>query len=113
MEAIRNSLHNLFNTMPGQRFLWPDYGLDFYQFLFWPITEGNGRVIGERIYDTVLKYEPRVTIQNVHVVSDPDNSTYNIALTINIPAMNETTTEMFNFDIKNQSFLFVATSRNT
>ena len=28
--AIRNSLKNLFNTRPGQRFLFPLYGLDLY-----------------------------------------------------------------------------------
>ena len=31
--AIANSLTNLFNTLPGQRFLFPEYGLDLYQFL--------------------------------------------------------------------------------
>ena len=27
-KAIINSLTNLFNTLPGQRFLFPEYGLD-------------------------------------------------------------------------------------
>jgi hypothetical protein len=47
--AIRNSLQNLFNTLPGQRFLFPDYGLDLYQFLFLPITQSIGQSIGERM----------------------------------------------------------------
>ena len=113
LEAIRNSLHNLFNTIPGQRFLWPDYGLDFYQFLFWPVTETNGGIIGDRLLRVISKYEPRVTVENIHVISDPDHSAYDITLTINIPTLGESIHEKYNFDIKNQSFVFVSSSRNT
>ena len=112
LEAIRNSLRNLFNTMPGQRFLWPDYGLDFYQFLFWPITEGNGQIIGDTLLRVIEKFEPRVYVQNVNVVGDPDNSAYNITISIIIPTLGMSITDNYNLDTKNQTFIFIPTSRN-
>jgi len=111
IEAIRNSLFNLFNTMPGQRFLWPDYGLDFYQFLFWPVTENNARIIGERILRTVEKYEPRVNVQNVYVEANPDDNSYMIDLLINIPTLGMSINEPFALDVKGQRFVTLNSSR--
>jgi phage baseplate assembly protein W len=111
LAAIRNSLQNLFNTIPGQRFLFPDYGLDFYQWLFTPITESNGRALGNKIYSTINKYEPRVTVQSVDVNLDPDNNQYNIDIIINIPRLNQQTTINSILDIQKQSFIVVENSR--
>jgi phage baseplate assembly protein W len=103
--AIRNSLTNLFNTLPGQRFLFPDYGLDIRQFLFTPITQDNGRSLGSRIYSVINKYEPRVKIVNIHVESDPDNSRYNISLVLGFPTLKTTNTVNYALDLKNQTFI--------
>jgi hypothetical protein len=105
--AIRNSLTNLFNTIPGQRFLFPDYGLDLRQFLFLPITRSTARLIGDRIHESVSNYEPRVNIINVNVQSDPDNNKYNISLIMSFPTLNTTNTVNYALDIKNQSFILL------
>ena len=111
--AINNSLTNLFNTLPGQRFLFPEYGLDLYQFLFSPVTEENGDLIGNKIYQGILTYEPRVVPKKVRVVVDPDNNQYIITIMIEIPVINLTTESQFMFDIKKQSFISLPTSRNS
>jgi len=110
--AINNSLINLFNTLPGQRFLFPKYGLDLYQFLFSPVTEDNGNLIGNKIFQSILTYEPRVVPKRVKVVVDPDNNQYLITIMIEIPVINVTTETQFMFDIKKQSFISLSTSRN-
>jgi len=111
-EAVRNSLQNLFNTTPGQRFLFPEYGLDFYQFLFLPITENNGRAIGERIINVIERFEPRIIVQNVEVVADPDNNLYIFKIIVLIPALNRNTALTGELNIKTSSFIFLPTSRN-
>lgn len=111
LAAIRNSLQNLFNTIPGQRFLFPDYGLDLYQWLFTPITEANGNTLGNKIYSTINNYEPRVNVKNVDVILDPDNNQYLINIIINIPYLNLQTTINSVLDIKKQSFIVVPNSR--
>lgn len=105
--AIRNSLTNLFNTVPGQRFLFPDYGLDLRQYLFSPITEFAARDIGSNILRCISKYEPRVNVVNVNVEASPDDHRYNITLILNFPALNTTNTVDYTFDIKGQSFILL------
>jgi len=112
LAAIKNSLQNLFNTLPGQRFLFPQYGLDLYQFLFQPITLDNANLIGNAIYQKIQLYEPRVQILKVNVTAIPDDSYYNITIIIEIPILKLTTEIPTIFDIKKQSFIFVPTSRN-
>ena len=111
-DAIKNSLRNLFNTKPGQRFLFPLYGLDMNQFLFENITPSNARLIGEKIVSSIGNYEPRVTVLNVDVQSDPDNNQYNITIIVRIPTFNSVTTLNTRLDAKTQSFVFIQTPRN-
>ena len=110
--AINNSLTNLFNTLPGQRFLFPKYGVDLYQFLFSPVTEDNGDLIGNKIYQSILTYEPRVIPKRVKVIVDPDNNQYIITIMIEIPIISLTTETQFMLDIKKQTFISLPTSRN-
>ncbi len=110
--AIINSLKNLFNTRPGQRFLFPLYGLDLNPYVFEAITLENGRVIGEKISDSIETFEPRVTLMQCNVQSDPDQNQYNITIIIYIPLFNTTSSINSTLDVKTQTFIFVETSRN-
>ena len=110
--AIRNSLKNLFNTRPGQRFLFPKYGLDLYQYLFEPISESIGQSIGERIVRAVELYEPRIKIRNCYVKCLSEDNQYDITLIVEFPTFNTTASINTTLDIQNQSFIFVETSRN-
>lgn len=110
--AIGNSLVNLFNTLPGQRFLFPEYGLDFRQFLFSPITVENGELIGRKIYNGIKTYESRVNPLQIKVQADEDNNQYNITAILQIPVLNISTETDFILDIKKQSFIQVP-SKNT
>jgi phage baseplate assembly protein W len=111
-QAIRNSLRNLFNTKPGQRFLFPKYGLDLYQFLFEPITSGNARLIGEKIKRSIELYEPRIRLVTCDITPRADDNTYEIAVIVQLPAFRTTTTISSTLDVKKQTFIFLETSRN-
>lgn len=110
--AIRNSLRNLFNTRPGQRFLFPNYGLDLYQFLFEPLSESIGQMIGEKIVKSIELYEPRVKIQKCRVECLIDDNQYDITLIVEIPIFNTIASINSQLDIRTQSFIFVETNRN-
>lgn len=110
--AIINSLTNLFNTLPGQRFLFPRYGLDLYQFLFQPITKFNGEILGNTIFQAIKTYEPRVTPKQVNVKLLPDENQYNITIAIEIPALRLLAEPEFLLNVKKQSFIFLPTARN-
>ena len=105
LAAINNSLANLFNTLPGQRFLFPEYGLDLHRFLFEPVTPENGELIGDAVYNAVTTYEPRVAVKNVNVGVDADNNQYYITVIIELPILNLVEDLDFVFNIKKQSFI--------
>ena len=86
--AVKNSLINLFNTVPGQNLLNPEYGLNLVQYLFEPINETNGRIIGNAIVDGITTYEPRVIIRTIDVETDEEEQTYYITLNILVPILN-------------------------
>ena len=110
--AIKNSLKNLFNTKPGQRFLFPYYGLDLYQFVFEPITESNARLIGEKIVAAIENFEPRVVVKNCRVESLPDDNEYDVTLIIEMPIFKTVASLNSKLDIRKESFIFIETSRN-
>ena len=110
--AIRNSLKNLFNTKPGQRFLFPLYGLDLHQYLFEAVSEFNGQLIGEKIVTSIENFEPRVSVVECNVVAMPDDNQYDITIIVSIPIFNSVASINTILDTKNQSFVFIETSRN-
>jgi len=85
LNAIRNSLTNLFNTLPGERFLQPEYGSDLRRYIFEPISEVQGNSIGREIYSSITRWEPRVTVTGIDVLGIRDTNEYNITLSLQVP----------------------------
>lgn len=105
IEAISNSLINLFSTDKGQRFLFPEYGLNLKRFLFTQVSIENGEAIGDLIYNGISTYETRVKPLKVKVVAVPDEGLYKITAIIEIPIIKRTTEINFIFDIRKESFI--------
>jgi len=110
--AIKNSLLNLFNTLPGQRFLFPEYGLDLNQFLFLPVTEDVGQIIGEKILAGIERFEPRIEVIGIEVLADSENSLYEITIVVEIPILKQRSAITGAINTKTQTFTFFPTSRN-
>lgn len=88
LDAIKNSLFNLFTTLPGQKILNPVYGLNLVQFVFTNLSESNARLIGKVIFEGTELFEPRVSILNINVNVDYDQNQYTINMRINVPSLN-------------------------
>jgi len=88
LNAIKNSLFNLFTTLPGQKILNPIYGLNLMQFVFTNLSEANARIIGKVIFEGTELFEPRVNILNINVNVDFDQNQYTINMNINVPSLN-------------------------
>jgi phage baseplate assembly protein W len=88
IDAIKNSLYNLFTTTPGEKILNPEYGLDFRKYLFVPATVTIAEHIRDEIYAQVARFEPRVNITNVHITIMEDVNEFDIAIYYNIPSLN-------------------------
>jgi phage baseplate assembly protein W len=107
VEAISNSLINLFNTVPGQRFLYPQYGLNLRSFLFDQVSENAAQIIGSKMLNAITAYEPRVRVQNINVVVDNDRQQYLFTININIPSLNVNNNINTILDVRSQSFILL------
>jgi phage baseplate assembly protein W len=90
VNAIKNSIFNLFTTIPGQKLLNPIFGLNLLQFLFTGITAANARLLGDTILRGIVKFEPRVSVDKINVAPDEENQQYIIGLVLSVPSLNIT-----------------------
>lgn len=87
-EAITNSIINIFNTTPGEKILSPYFGLSLKQYLFEPTSLNTANTIGDVILLGLTKWEPRVIVDNIDIIVDHDQQTYEITLRLLIPSLN-------------------------
>lgn len=78
IDAIKNSLRNIFTTKKGQKILNPDFGLSLEQYLFQPITNANAKALGTDIATGIARYENRISVSNVFVTPQTDQQQYYI-----------------------------------
>jgi len=88
--AIKNSINSLFNTLPGQNLLNPEYGLNLMQYLFMPATNTTANLVGQTILKNLTFFEPRVSVKNIDISVNPDDNSMAITLSILIPSLNTT-----------------------
>lgn len=66
---IHESLVILFGTLPGERVLQPQFGLDVTPLLFEPLSTTLRTLLKDRITTTVLIHEPRIKVLDL-VIDD-------------------------------------------
>jgi phage baseplate assembly protein W len=69
--AIRNSIVNIFNTTPGERFLIPEFGINLKKYLFQAVSDDIAKLIGRTVLEAVERWEPRIRVENVTVIGAP------------------------------------------
>ncbi len=100
-DAIRNSIVNLFTTIPGQKLLNPYFGLNLSKYLFEPVNEETAAIIANDISYGLNTFEPRILLRNLDILFSEENQTYTVGLTFSVP------------QIKNKEFKLVGTLSNS
>ena len=98
IDAIYQSLTNIFETMQGNRRMLPTFARNLYNLLFEPIDDDTSEIIGESILAGVEKWEPRIRVTNINVNPKHDYNQYNITLSFII--LNEEDINTFNYILK-------------
>ncbi len=80
IDAINNSLENIFRTIPGARRMLPTFASSLHNLLFEQIDSTTASSIGHIILDGVEEWEDRIEVENVNVYPDEDNNKYVITL---------------------------------
>lgn len=86
LQAIKNSIVNIFTTSPGEKILNPTFGLDLRDYLFEPVSEAVAAQISTAILNGFIRQEPRITfLQRPTVISNLDEQGYTISMLVSVP----------------------------
>ena len=78
--AIRRSVRNLVQTIPGERFFNPLLGSSVYESLFDLYDFGTSTLIEQEIITTLENFEPRVANVQVQVDPRPDQNNFDVTI---------------------------------
>ena len=82
--AIARSIRNLVLTTPGERFFNEDLGSGVSEVLFDNVDDISASIIRDEIETTIIRFEPRVKLQNVKVKGDFDNNQFDVTISYDI-----------------------------
>lgn len=105
IDAVKNSLNNLFTTTPGEKILNPEFGLDLRQYLFLPATKDVAKNIRDEIYVQIARFEPRVKVSNIYITILEDVNEFDITIVINIPTLDILNVTLFG-TLNNSGYVF-------
>ena len=92
VNAIKNSIRNMFNTKKGERILYPEFGMNIEKYLFEPLSVSNGNMLGEDILAGIRNFESRVTPLKINVYVREDYPGYQVDIVLFINKLNITVT---------------------
>ena len=82
--AIARSIRNLVLTTPGERFFNPTLGSKISDILFDNLDDISAAALRDEIEETIIKYEPRVRLDEVKTVPNFDNHSFDVTITYTI-----------------------------
>ena len=98
--AIARSVRNIVFTLPGEKFFDENFGSRITESLFENIDELTATVIVDEIRQSIINYEPRVSLLDVKAFPDYDNNSFGVNITY----------EIIGADVPNQELQFVLQS---
>lgn len=88
--AIKTAIRNLLSTAFGERLFQPTIGGSLRPLLFEPIDSITTIEIRDRVLNTILNHEPRVSNVLVDVVALPDENQYTVNVEYSVLAVGKT-----------------------
>ncbi len=82
--AIKRSIRNIVQTIPGERFFNPILGSDVRSSLFEFVDFGTASVIQKEITTAIENFEPRVYNLQVEATAIPDNNEFEVNIYFDI-----------------------------
>lgn len=84
IDAVKNSLSNIVNTIQGSRRMIPEFAVDLHAQLFEPMDDTTAYNIGRKLVEAINQWEDRVIISNLNIHSNHDRNQYEISLDFTI-----------------------------
>jgi Bacteriophage baseplate protein W len=98
---IEQSLNILLSTSLGERVMVPDYGCDLHDYLFESLDSSVIGYIKNRVNNSILYYEPRITVEQLDVTADDSTDLlegkFSISIQYSIPGTNSRFNYVYGF----------------
>ena len=88
--AIVQAITGLLLTRKGERPFQPELGCDVQDLLFEPLDFASAGTIKQEIRETINRYEPRISVDEILCEPDFDNNGYNVELQYTITGRDDT-----------------------
>ena len=88
--AIVQAITGLLLTRKGERPFQPNLGCDVQNVLFEPLDFASAGIIKREIRETLNRYEPRITVDQIRCNPDYDNNGYEVELHYTIVGRDDT-----------------------
>ena len=88
--AIVQAITGLLLTRKGERPFQPELGCDVQDLLFEPLDYASAGIIKREITETIERYEPRISIDDILCQPDFDNNGYDVELQYTITGRDDT-----------------------
>jgi phage baseplate assembly protein W len=75
-EKIRQSIWIILSTAPGERQMRPDFGCGIHDLVFQPNTAALRGLVREKVRESLTRWEPRITVDDVRVETAPEGRNY-------------------------------------
>lgn len=92
VQAVKNSLRNIFTWIPGERVLLPEFGSKLHTLLYEGITPLTEERIIAEIRQCASEWEPRakiIEIRNASTIEDTEDNVIHIDVVFTIPSLND------------------------
>lgn len=75
-EKIRQSIWLILSTAPGERQIRPDFGCGIHDLVFEPNTAALRGLVQQKVFDALVRWEPRIDVVDVQVQTQPEARNY-------------------------------------
>ena len=97
---IRESLEILLGTVPGERYMHPDFGCDLIALSFEPLTLSFKTEITSRIKTAIIKFEPRIDLDKVEFEDKSDEGIIFLHIFYTIRSVNSRANMVYPYYLK-------------
>lgn len=81
---IKNDILQLLLTVPGERVMRPDFGVNLRNFVFEQLTQTDLVSLQDNIEEEITAQEPRVIVDSVELTPNADNNQLKIQIVVTI-----------------------------
>jgi phage baseplate assembly protein W len=96
-QDIKQSLDILLSTSLGERVMQPKYGCNLNDYLFEDLNSSTIGYIKDRVANSILYYEPRITVEKIDVTGDDSGDLLEGRFTITVEYTIPGTNSRFNY----------------